>query len=97
MRRPSKPMPPALWSLRFNPKSGFYEIEENRILYRMNQEETRDLRDYFRDFNHCGGTVIPTVAGWYKGTGKEVKKKVSREGEVPKQPVDFYPDPQWPD
>ena len=95
MRRPSKQMPPALWHLNFNPKTGFYEIKEAGILYRMDLEETRNLRDYFRHFNHCGGTEFPTVASWYKDSGKTVKKNVSREGAVPNKPVDFYPDPQW--
>lgn len=91
-------MPPALWPLNFNPKSGFYEIEEAGFLYRMNLEETRELRNYFRHFNHCGGTEFPTVAGWYSFIDSNTRKKVIREGNilVPKLAVDgFYPDQEW--
>ena len=100
MRRARNPMPPALRDLYFNPKSGFYEIEEIGIKYRMNLEETRKLRDYFRSYRAAGWNDFPTVAGWYQDQGNRERKKVIRSGEVPELlpgADGFYPDYEWPD
>ncbi len=86
-------MPPALWQLKFNPKSGFYEIQEEGITYKMQLEETRSLKDYFKDFRTEGGVQYPMVSGWYSDLANNSKKKVSREGKVrPGENNGFYPD-----
>ena len=93
MRRASKPLPPALWHLQFNPKSGFYEIREGDIIYKMQLEETRLLKDYFRDFRTQGGTKYPSVSGWYSDLANHTKKKVAREGDKePGEHNGFFPD-----
>ena len=100
MRRARYPMPPALRDLSFNPKSGFYEFEESGIKYKMNLEETRSLRDYFRVYLTTGWNEFPTVAGWFQDQRNEVRKRVTRSGDLPSIPPGadgFYPDPQWPD
>ena len=95
MRRPAKPMPPPLRELQFNPKSGYYEIQENGITYKMRLEETREIKQYFRTST---GALYPTVSDWYRLTNRDARKKVLREGDVPDaEPNGFYPDPQWPD
>jgi len=85
-------MPPQLWELQFNPKSGFYEITENGITYRLRIEETRLLRDYFRGHRSDNGETVPTIAGWYKSVSNPLKKQVERSGSIPIPPPDFYPD-----
>lgn len=88
-------MPPQLWELQYNSKTGFYEISENGILYQMNLEETRLLRDYFRHFNTGGGVKLATVSHWYKDSNNDTKKLVIRSGMIPKSKPDFYPDPEY--
>ena len=93
-------MPPQLRELAYNPRSGYYEIQEDGILYRMDLEETRLLKDYFRDFKTNSGRDYPTVAGWYQDLKRDAKKKVARAGKVPALPPGadgFYPDPVYPD
>jgi hypothetical protein len=93
MRRARKPLPPALWQLQFNPRSGFYEIREEGITYKMQLEETRSLKDYFRDFRTNGGVHYPTVAGWHLDLSNQTRKKVVREGNIkPGENDGFYPD-----
>lgn len=90
-------MPPPLRELQYNPKSGFYEIQENGITYQMRMEETREIKQYFRTST---GALYPTVADWYRVTNRTIKKQVIRSGEVP-VPLPgadgFYPDPEYPD
>jgi len=100
MRRARYPMPPALRELSFNPKSGFYEIEESGIKFRLNLEETRSLRDYFRAYRATGCNDFPTVANWHQDLENRERKRVVRSGDVPVLPPGsdgFYPDPEWPD
>lgn len=90
-------MPPQLWELQFNPKSGFYEIKENGVTYCLRLEETRLLRDYFR--GHRSGKVVksPTISNWYKSIKKEDKKQVIRSGEISENLSDFTQDIEYPD
>lgn len=97
MRRAAKPMPPQLWTLQFNPKSGFYEILEEGITYKMELEETRSIRDYYRHYQGSGWNDFPTVAGWYKDLKNGVKKLVIREGNIKQVPDGFFPDPDYQD
>jgi hypothetical protein len=86
-------MPPALWHLNFNPLSGFYEILEEGVTYKMQLEETRALKDYFRNFRSIGGTNYPSIAGWYNDLAKDTKKMVLRDGKVKAAEHNgFYPD-----
>jgi len=90
-------MPPELWQLQYNPKTGFYEIEEDKVLYKMQLEETRSLRDYYRFFRSGGGVLYPSLSRWYKDLPAASKKKVIREGDIPAQADGFYPDPEYQD
>lgn len=86
-------MPPALWHLKYNPQSGFYEILEDGITYKMQLEETRSLKDYFRDFRTESGTKFPSIEGWFNVLPKLAKKRVIREGNIkPPEYNGFYPD-----
>lgn len=93
MRRARRPLPPALWHLKFNPGSGYYEIQEEGVTYKMQLEETRSLKDYFKDFRTASGTIYPTVEGWYVDLPKEAKKRVFRDGKLkPTEHNGFFPD-----
>lgn len=86
-------MPPALWHMQFNPKSGLYEIQEEGVTYKMQLEETRSLKDYFKDFRTVGGIHYPSVSGWYSDLANHTRKKVVRAGKVkPGENNGFYPD-----
>jgi hypothetical protein len=88
-------MPPPLRALQYNPQSGYYEIQEDGITYKMRLEETREIKHYFRSST---GALYPTVADWYRLTNRVVRKQVTRVGDLPAdEPNGFYPDPEWPD
>lgn len=96
MSRARKPMPCTLWDLRFNAKSGYYEMTEDGILYQMEIEETRLVRDYYSDFVPDRKTdTYPTLSQWYKDLPKEIKKRVQRIGEITEEANGFYPDAEY--
>jgi hypothetical protein len=88
-------MPPPLRELRYNPKSGFYEIQEDGITYKMRLEETREIKHYFRSSTVA---LYPTVADWYRLTNRVIRKQIMREGDVlADESNGFYPDHEWPE
>jgi hypothetical protein len=95
MRRPRNPMPLALHALSRNRTTGLYEIGENGIIYSMELELTRKLRDDFRSFRmgtQEGTGKFFTMARWYRDLPKELMRKVTRSGNLPPVQNDFYPD-----
>ena len=88
MRRARHPVPSQLANLRLglNIKTGFYEVEENGILYCMPLEETRLLKVYFKA-NQNG-----TIQEWYNKLSKATKKRVNRIGNMIYDNEGFYPD-----
>jgi hypothetical protein len=91
MRRAKHPMPPALRN-KITEAKGFYQISENGIAYKMQFDELMKLKDYYRKFMPEEEQKFPSLAGWYKDLDKFSKEKVVREGNVPTNPSDFYPD-----
>lgn len=95
MRRPRYELPLELKGLHYNSQSGYYEISEFKILYRLHLEEVRSLRNYFAYYDTCSGRYYPTVYGWYADLDRFTKKKVIRLGDVEKGSDDFYPDREY--
>lgn len=85
-------MPFVLKDLAYNMKSGLYEIEENGIIYAMQLEETRSLKEYFRS---AQGVKFPFISEWYCRLDRVTKKAIKRSGDLPNAiPGEdgFYPD-----
>lgn len=84
MRRARHPMPPALWSMKYNYISKLYEISENGIIYSMSLEKTRELKE--------GIKLSENVANWYADLSNEKKKEIILSGNIQKPESDFIPD-----
>lgn len=91
MRRAKHPRAYALLGMKWNGKTGLYEISEAGITYGMSLEVTRSIKDYFR-VNEKN-----TVADWYKQLPKGEKATVTRVGYQEAQDSDFYADPEYTD
>ncbi len=91
MRRARKPVPPEMWSMVADPKTGKYLIKENSISYYMELEHTRLLRNYYRrnSFNE------PTIEKWYSDLDRFTRKEIVVEGMKKKSENDFYPDSEF--
>ena len=80
-----------------NKVAGLYDVHENGITYTMNLEVTRELKEYFMHFPSGHKAHYPTMARWYADLKNEVKKTGVRSGNVPPEPIDFFPDVEYGD
>jgi hypothetical protein len=94
MRRARRPAPLRLAGLTYNARSGTYEVLEDGILYSMDLELTRQLKDYFKWF-HPNEAKHRNLAAWYRSLSKEDRARVYRSGALPPQRSDFFPDPDY--
>ncbi len=78
-----------------NITTGLYEVHEENITYAMPLELTRQLKEYYRGFRPAHQQHYPTMDRWYRDLNNEQRKQVKRSGNVPQDPVDFFPDPEW--
>lgn len=84
MPRPRKPIPSQFRDLKFNIKSGKYEITEDGITY---------LLDY-RHMNMIKEKGIHTMEQFYADLDMATKKEIIRLG-LPEKKDDFYPDAEF--
>jgi hypothetical protein len=92
MRRARHPLPLFLRDLTFNPNTGWYEITERGVTYRMKMEHTRLMKEYF-NANSQG-----TLNDWYTNYLKrEDKKTMERAGNIREIDNGFRPDVEYDD
>lgn len=84
MPRPRNPVPIQFRDLKFNIKSGKYEITENGITYLLN----------YRHMNMIKEKGIRTMEQFYADQDLATKKEIIRIG-LPEQKDDFYPDAEF--
>jgi hypothetical protein len=94
MRRAPHPASLRLAGLKYNTREGTYEIKENGLLYAMDLEMTRLLKNYFKwcDPSHAPQRNMET---WYWSLSREERARVHRTGALPRQGSDFLPDPDF--
>jgi len=80
MRRPRNPTPLSIIDLNYNPKSGRYEISERGIIYQMDMEHTRNLKEYFQGIAVRGYET--KISDWYNKLDKTTKKEIVRTGNI---------------
>ena len=73
-RRPQKPLPPALFKMKYDPSNNRYFFTEKHITYFLTLEHTRLLKEFIR------GDSSATVAAWYESLDRQTKKNIFREG-----------------
>ena len=94
MKRARHPASLRLAGLKYNTRSGAYEILEEGILYSMDLELTRSLKTYFKWFDPAHAKVR-NMKAWYNSLSREERARVFRSGALPPQRTDFFPDPDY--
>ena len=89
MKRAPHPVPAPIRRLHYNPRSKKYEITQLGVLYQMNLEQTRLIKEYFRGY---GYDTTRSVAAWYDKLDHQTKKQITRIGDFPATTDAFYPD-----
>lgn len=92
MSRRTRRSVPLTIRLEFNPKTGFYESQEEGITYQLTFTQMNELKEYYRGSNG----FTPTMLEWYNSLDRFKKKEIRRHGQQ-KPEDDFTPDPEWPE
>lgn len=92
MARRAKKSLPLTIKLSMNIKTGFYEGEENGIIYQLTFEQYNDMKTYYKG----SWGYEPTITAWYHSLSRFDKPNVKRLN-APRPADDFTPDPDWPE
>lgn len=91
MRRPRHPMPYEMWSIKTDPRTGKYILQENGITYHLTLEHTRLLKLYYRR----NASDSPRLEKWYSGLDRATKKEIVIEGKKEVSDPYFFADPEY--
>jgi len=83
-----------LGDISYNPISAKYEITDCGIIYQMDLEHTRNLKQFFQGILKRGYGA--TIADWYNKLDHATKKEIIRIGTIQTN-QDFYPDISYED
>ncbi len=88
MPRARKPLTPSLKQLHLNTSTGFYEAEENGIIYHLTFTQMNGLKAFYFGNNAYNATF----ERWYNNLDRFAKKEIMRTGKLPAGDSGFYPD-----
>lgn len=89
MNRKRVPSAPLGMGLKLNTKTGYYEVIENGITYKLTFSQMNAMKLFF-----SGRGYVAKISDWYNSLPHFEKVKVKRLG-VPSSGDDFTPDPEY--
>ncbi len=88
MGRATHILPLPLRGLKFNVKTGLYEIAQGDSSFHLNYSQVNEVKVFF---SRSGETDF-SLDRWYNSLSSFAKKSINRTGNVEKDNNGFYPD-----
>ena len=81
-------LPANLPRLTFNQSRGLYDADEAGVVYHLTFEQMNHLKAFYNG-SQCNPV---TYENWYNHLDRFERKQVKRSGNIPSEPINFFPD-----